>query len=182
MSRLLKFALHAAVIGVGLLSVLRDGDKPQTFTGAVARVVDGDTIKVTVGDDTYTVRLDAIDAPELAQSHGEDARRALSRAVLGKSVEVRWSKTDRYGRRIGKVFRQQALVNLSLVEDGHAWHYVEYDDDATYGDAQEAAKQDKLGLWRNAKPQAPWDYRSELRAKRKQAKEKTKQKAKEKAK
>lgn len=65
---------------------------------------DGDTI--TVLDDSkqqHKVRLEGIDAPESAQAFGTQAKKSLSDLVFGRTVTVANSKTDRYGRVLGKV-------------------------------------------------------------------------------
>ena len=72
----------------------------QRLDGTVSHVQDGDTITVN----GMTVRLDSIDAPELAQSYGPQSQAALSALVLGKTVKVAYAKTDRYGRVVGSVF------------------------------------------------------------------------------
>ena len=66
-------------------------------------VTDGDTIKVLVNRNAVTVRLEGIDAPESGQSFGSKAKEALAKMVAGKTVTVRKTGTDKYGRTLGIV-------------------------------------------------------------------------------
>ena len=50
-------------------------------------------------------------------------------------------------------------IKLRMVRDGFAWHYVAYSKDAALADAQAEAKTAKRGLWIDAAPVAPWDFR-----------------------
>lgn len=134
----------------------------NTFTGKVAVVYDGDTI--TVG--SFKVRLDSIDAPELAQTYGPQSKQALSDRILGKTVTVSYAKQDKYGRRVGSAFDSScALVNLEQVRTGAAWYYEAYKCEISetarneYASAQAYAQENDLGLWAQAAT-APWYYRN----------------------
>ena len=60
---------------------------PRTIEGVVTRVFDGDTVLVVVASgDSVTVRLNGVDAPEICQPHGPEARRALEEMVLNQPV------------------------------------------------------------------------------------------------
>jgi micrococcal nuclease len=56
-------------------------------------------------------------------------------------------------------------VNLEMVRAGMAWRYDKYSKDAELLAAQEAAKEGRLGLWRDREPVAPWDWRAMVKAK-----------------
>jgi endonuclease YncB( thermonuclease family) len=134
----------------------------KSMTGVVTSVHDGDTIKIG----TTTVRLDSIDAPELAQAYGPQSRDNLKSLVEGKSVIVYFSKVDKYGRTVGSVFASGcAFANLQQVRSGSAWHYKQYqceqsaDLRTAFAAAQSAAESSDLGLWAFvATP--PWVYRN----------------------
>jgi len=80
-------------------------------------------------------------------------------------VNVETSKRDRYGRQIGKVLVNGRDVNLVQVERGMAWFYRQYQRDQSPNDrrlyeaAEDAAKANKWGLWRDADPVPPWEFR-----------------------
>lgn len=136
---------------------------PNQITGTVTSVHDGDTLTIS----NTTVRLASIDAPELAQPYGTEARAALAARVLGQTVTVTYADADRYGRVVGSVFTPACdLVNLQQVQEGAAWVYEAYrcevsaaDRDA-YARAQEEAQNAKRGLWAADEAQAPWNFRN----------------------
>lgn len=139
----------------------------QLLQGTVVNVYDGDTLTLSAAGVSYKVRLDGIDAPELAQGYGGLSSSSLSSAVLGKTVKVAYNKTDRYGRVVGAVFTDACeYVNLSQVAAGAAWFYKAYQCElsattrALFVQAQQTAVDGKLGLWTGVDPEAPWFYRN----------------------
>lgn len=137
-----------------------------TLTGRVVGVSDGDTITVLdASRQQHKVRLQGIDAPESRQAFGNVSKRGLSDLVAGRQVEGRFDKEDRYGRLLGVVFEGGQDVNLAMVSRGLAWHYTFYQRDQSildrqrYALAQQQARQAGLGLWRDAQPTPPWDFR-----------------------
>ncbi|WP_107726093.1 thermonuclease family protein [Neisseria weaveri] len=137
------------------------------YEGVVTAVSDGDTLRMT---DTHgrkhKIRLAYIDAPELQQAHGQAARRVLEKAVWGQTAEVRIFDIDRYGREVAQVWVQRQDVNLMQIQQGYAWHYASIakrrqhkQDFAAYAYAEAVARNQRLGLWRDREPQAPWAFR-----------------------
>jgi endonuclease YncB( thermonuclease family) len=142
----------------------------ETLTGKVVSVADGDTITVLDASNTqHKIRLSGIDAPEKRQAFGTVSKQYLANMVFNKSVIVSWQKNDRYGRIIGKVLVDDIDVNLEQIKAGMAWFYRQYQkqqpiqDQADYAAAEQEAKANKLGLWVDEDPIAPWNFR---RAKR----------------
>ena len=138
----------------------------DTLLGKVINVADGDTI--TVLDDTHTqhkIRLTGIDAPEKRQAFGNVSKQSLVEQVAGQSVAVEWVKVDKYGRKVGKVLLAGLDCNLEQVKRGLAWHYKQYQreqsptDQQSYAAAEIEARAAKLGLWRDADPVPPWEFR-----------------------
>lgn len=138
----------------------------DTLLGKVINVADGDTI--TVLDDTHTqhkIRLTGIDAPEKRQAFGNVSKQSLAEQVAGQSVAVEWVKVDKYGRKVGKVLLAGLDCNLVQVKRGLAWHYKQYQreqsptDQQSYAAAEIEARAAKLGLWRDADPVPPWEFR-----------------------
>ena len=144
--------------------------QPRTITGKVVEVTDGDTL--TVLDDhnrQHKVRLDGIDAPEIAQAYGDKAKKSLSDLVLGKTVTVTRSKVARNGWIVGKVTLSGRDINLEQIRRGYAWFYRAYakelsrDDATAYEQAEAIAREKQLGLWAGPEPIAPWDLRAAQR-------------------
>ena len=136
---------------------------PKTETRLTVKVVsihDGDTFTgLNEANEQVKVRLDAVDAPELGQPYGQSSKKALSERIFGKTVTVITKKHDRYGRTIGHVLIDNGDVNLQLLEEGAVWHYKEYDHNKRLADAEDHARAAKKGLWHDATPIAPWDWR-----------------------
>ena len=137
------------------------------LTGLVVGVSDGDTITVLVDKTPYKIRLAGIDAPESRQAFGQASKQHLSALVYKKPVTVIWDKKDRYGRTLGKVMVDGTDVCLEQIKAGLAWHYKRYaseqpaQDRADYAAAEDRAKGERIGLWSDAQPTAPWDWRRE---------------------
>ncbi len=102
--------------------------------------MDGDTITVLDGNfRQITIRLAGIDAPEKRQDFGMAAKEFLARMVFEKKVTIEASKTDKYGRTIGKIFLNGKDINLAMIEAGFAWHYNEYKYEQSKDDRQRYA-------------------------------------------
>ena len=138
----------------------------ETITGLVVSVSDGDTITVLDANKVqHKIRLAGIDAPEKKQAFGNRSKESLSALAFDKTVNVETDKQDRYGRQVGKVLVNGQDVNLVQVERGMAWFYRQYqreqspNDRRLYEAAEDAARADKRGLWRDAEPLPPWEFR-----------------------
>lgn len=145
------------------------------ITGLVVKVADGDTI--TVLDSAHAqhkIRLEGIDAPERHQAFGERSKEHLAALVQGRNVTVIWHKHDRYGRILGRVLAPECGrgacpmtldTGLAQLNAGLAWHYRQYareqepGERSRYAAAEETARSKQEGLWRDANPVPPWDYR-----------------------
>jgi len=134
-------------------------DSKQLYLKVVG-VHDGDTITgLDENQKQFKIRLDAIDAPELGMAFGQASRKALSEKVLGKMVVVIVKTKDRYGRTVGHVLLDRRDMNLEMLEAGMAWHYAHYDHNKRLGEAEGEARRNRIGLWRDPNPVAPWDWR-----------------------
>ena len=130
------------------------------LTLKVTSVHDGDTFTgINQNNEQVKVRLDAVDAPELSQPYGQASKKALGDKIFGKTVTVVTKKHDRFGRTIGHVLIDKRDVNLELLEDGAVWHYEAYDHNKRLREAEASARSSRKGLWRDANPMAPWDWR-----------------------
>ncbi|HEX7811467.1 MAG TPA: thermonuclease family protein [Burkholderiales bacterium] len=139
--------------------------------GRVVGVSDGDTITLLTREQRqFKIRLSGIDAPEKKQAFGAFAKESLSRQVFGRPVVVEWSKIDRYGRIVGKIEIGGTDVNLEQVREGSAWVYLQYlkelpeADRKRYLAAEQQAKDERRGLWRDRDPEPPWQWRRDRRS------------------
>jgi endonuclease YncB( thermonuclease family) len=140
--------------------------QPQTIIGKVVGVSDGDTITVLDADKRqHKIRLEGIDAPESNQDFGSRAKQSLSDLVFGKTVTVTSWKKNKYGRTLGTVTLDGNDINLEQVQRGMAWSYhysaneVRPEEPTAYELAEEQARKEKRGLWADASPVPPWEFR-----------------------
>jgi endonuclease YncB( thermonuclease family) len=134
----------------------------ETLTGRVVGVHDGDSLTVWAeGSDPVKVRLAGIDAPELKQPYGQQAKQALSALAFGREVQIESAGPDRYGRTLGTVYVGTVNVNAALVEQGAAWVYRRYPHPAEWEVLEAQAQAAERGLWVLQPDQRcpPWDWR-----------------------
>lgn len=142
----------------------------DTIEGRVVSVSDGDTITVLDSSKKqHKIRLAGIDAPETKQPFGQASKICLSDLVFGRNVVLDCGKTDRYKREICIVMINGQDANLAQVMAGMAWWYRKYQNEQTvqqrvaYEAAEATAAAGRLGLWRDAGPVPPWEWRKAKR-------------------
>ncbi|RCJ25539.1 nuclease [Nostoc minutum NIES-26] len=182
--------LGAAIIILSLMGcdVLRQAASRLRFFGVsgdlVERVSDGDTLAVkdTQGN-KFTVRFACMDAPEIAHSNKErNSKRASDRNQFswgvkaqqrvqqlvqqgGDRVTLNITDSDRYGRKIAEIrLKNGTFIQQVLLREGLAKVYRPYLNKCPSRDlveqAEAEAKQQRLGVWGDAKFTNPWEYRS----------------------
>jgi micrococcal nuclease len=116
----------------------------------VKKIIDGDTVEIAGG---FRVRLLEIDTPEYGENCYNEARARLEELVLGKEIVLQKDQTDidKYGRCLRYVLLAGKNINLQMVEEGFAKHYI-FEADTKYKEqilqAEELAKSGKQGcLW-----------------------------------
>jgi endonuclease YncB( thermonuclease family) len=130
------------------------------FEGRAVRVLDGDTIEVlSEGNRNVRVRLANIDAPEKSQPFGQRSKESLAQLVGGQPVTVIDLGGDQYGRRIGRVLVNGQEANVEQVRAGLAWVYARYNHDEQLPGLEGEARSQRVGLWADPYPTAPWDFR-----------------------
>ncbi|MDR2353362.1 MAG: thermonuclease family protein [Deltaproteobacteria bacterium] len=166
--KLLKRFIQALVLSVFFSFGLNEVKALDIYHGQVERVLDGDTISVLTTDfERIRVRLYGIDAPEKSQPGADESRNSLSNLIMGKNVVVESLDTDRYSRLVALVVLDDVLVNLYLVEQGHAWvyeYYCKVEICKAFREAQNKAQKAKIGLWKDPAPVAPWEHRKKRRS------------------
>jgi endonuclease YncB( thermonuclease family) len=132
------------------------------ISGIVTEVQDGDTLTLVSAQATYRVRLMDIDAPELAQTRGRDARTSLFQLCGLKQAVAETSGADRFGRTLATVTCAGVNVNAEMVRRGWAWVFRRYapKGSALYG-LETDARSDRRGLWADDAPIPPWEWRRE---------------------
>ena len=77
----------------------------------------------------------------------------------GTNANVVVQDTDRYGRKVGVVYCNGIEVNLEQVERGLAWVYIKYAKEQKYFDAENRAKNKKIGIWSMNNLTPAWEFR-----------------------
>ena len=156
-------SLLSCLLLCGVLSIALAA---STYTGKVVGVHDGDTLTLLTADkQQIKVRLAEIDTPESRQPYGSRAKQALSDKVFGKIITLEPETVDRYGRVVGHVRMDDRDVNREMVREGHAWVYRQYLQDRSLLAEEQAARENRRGLW--ALPEAqrtpPWEWRHQAK-------------------
>ena len=123
-------------------------DRNLAYNVRILRVIDGDSVVVEIDDDgmaearghDFNVRLAGIDAPELSQPQGSEAKQTLER-LLRRKVGLIVLGTDRHRRNLGVLLfyqrrgplRADDSVNREMVRLGMAYWYRQYADAETIG-------------------------------------------------
>ncbi|HEX8774682.1 MAG TPA: thermonuclease family protein [Pyrinomonadaceae bacterium] len=147
--------------------------KERVIEGKVVKVSDGDTITVLDRENNqHKIRFQGIDAPESKQAFGQASKENLSNMIFGKEVKVVWSKTDKYGRTVGKILLDGRDINIEQIKAGYAWHYKSYEreqppeDRVSYAAAEQDARAAKRGLWQDPNPTPPGEWRADAKTER----------------
>jgi micrococcal nuclease len=174
--RLTKILLIAALSCISLVMGLtgKQGGEERSSapsTVEVVRVIDGDSVRVSVNGRRDEVRLIGIDAPEMGQRPwGRRAKEHLEDLLFGSSenpsIEYDVERRDKYGRLLAYVRTGDGrFVNEEMLRDGFAVLFtvppnVRYMKE--FRAAQESARDRGLGIWgKRGLREPPYDYRRE---------------------
>jgi micrococcal nuclease len=125
-------------------------------TTHVIRVIDGDTFETDSGD---KVRMIGINAPEISDIFGLEAKKYLSGLILNKKVELKsdnYSRNkDRYQRLLRYVFIDNVDINKKMILEGYAFANLKYNFNKSnsYKKSQILAKELRKGFWGGVKNQ-----------------------------
>lgn len=131
--------------------------------------VDGDTVKVKIGEVKYTLRFIGIDTPETVhpskpvQFYGKEASAFTKKKLLGKTVYLQMdvSDSDKYGRLLRYIWLEKPneinedeiknkMFNAIQVAEGYAKVFT-YPPDVKYNEIflklEQEARENNKGLW-----------------------------------
>lgn len=135
---------------------------PNATLYSVTQVVDGDTIKVLMDNQTETIRLIGLDTPETVdprktvQCFGQEASAKAKELLTGKNVVLEADSTqgerDKYGRLLRYAFLEDGtLFNKLMISEGYAHEYTynsnPYKYQADFQAAEKEARENGRGLW-----------------------------------
>jgi len=119
----------------------------------VARIIDGDNLELETGE---SVRLYGINCPEKNQKFYQEAVDLTTKLALNKQIKIEYQpnyQKDTWNRILGYVFIDDVFLNQELVKSGFCEVKIYkkrakliYQDE--FLQAQEQAKQEKLGRWK----------------------------------
>ena len=133
--------------------------------GKITKVIDGNTFEVEMktGEKKHeTVVLYGIDAPELQQQYGKASQGHLKK-MLYAEVEIEYKNRDPKQNMVAMVYHtdkkgNKTCLNYDLVEQGYAWKF-QHVNDKKLEQLEKKARKNRAGLWKNANPIPPWEYR-----------------------
>jgi micrococcal nuclease len=119
-------------------------------TTKVTRVIDGDTFETETGE---IVRLIGINAPEISDVFGQEAKQYLLDLIENKNVDLQTDNIcndrDRYQRLLRYVILDGVDINKKMVSDGFTFAYLKYKfgKSTEYENAQIEAREKNKGIW-----------------------------------
>jgi len=128
----------------------------------VLAVLDGDTFDLSNGQ---RIRLAGIDAPELAQSFGDDAKTFLETHLpLNSTPTLKGQYLDKWDRVLAEVISEAGvLVNEEIVRQGLAWIHPFYGSNVDDADALALAQSEAIannrGVHSDPDVLPPWHFR-----------------------
>ena len=121
-------------------------------------VTDGDTFTcLDTAGKQQKVQVSEIDAPELGQPYGRDARDTLADFIFGKSLAVVPIRSTSDGLVVCKVSVNGKDIGREMVVAGAAWS--EPTSASPLIKDQQDAKEARRGLWSEVSPTPPWEFR-----------------------
>ncbi|MCU0660398.1 MAG: thermonuclease family protein [Candidatus Pacebacteria bacterium] len=135
------------------------GSDSQTYE--VMRVIDGDTLDVSMDGAVVRLRLIGMNTPETVdprkpvECFGTEASQKATSLLLGKKVSLvsdsSQGEKDKYDRLLRYVFLEDGTnFNLQMIKEGYAYEYTygtPYAYQAAFKEAQQQAKDASAGLW-----------------------------------
>jgi micrococcal nuclease len=133
----------------------------NAFAEKICHVQDGDTFRLCNGQ---RIRLWGIDAPELKQPLGLDAKFFLMDIAKDKDVQLD-CKDKSYNRLVCQATLEGSDLGMQMVSTGLAFDYEKFSK-GFYCQFEEYAKKQNRGVWQSPDGgERPWDYRKRLQRK-----------------
>jgi endonuclease YncB( thermonuclease family) len=139
----------------------------EVITGTIDSVIDGDLITITSKGKEIEIRLFGIDTPEKTQAFGQSAKNFTGAKASGKEIRVEPISKDQSGRTVAMVFVNGINLNEQIISQGFGWVYRQYCKESICADwlkLESNAKASQKGLWADANPTPPWEYRQKKRS------------------
>ncbi|WP_312147967.1 thermonuclease family protein [Paenibacillus odorifer] len=135
-------------------------DNKRLIDAKVTRVVDGDTMKLTISGKKETIRLLLVDTPESVnpnipepQPFSLEASDFAKKMLTDKDVQIELdvSERDKYGRLLCYLYIDGKMFNEILLEQGYARVAYVFAPNTKYVDQfraiQDKARERGIGIW-----------------------------------
>ena len=143
----MKYLQHILLVFLVILSL-----NAQSQKSIVSRIIDGDTFETNSGE---KVRLVGINAPEISDIYGEEAKKYLSELISEKEIDLITDKIsnnqDRYNRSLRYVYLNGIDINKKMISEGYAVAYLKFKFEKLedYRNEQLLAMKADRGMWNN---------------------------------
>lgn len=150
-----------SVMETNIIKSVSTSTQVSLKTYDVIKVVDGDTIDVSINGKTERIRLIGINTPETVdprkpvECFGKEASDKAKALLNSKKVylesDITQGELDKYNRLLRYVFLEDGTnFNLLMIKEGYAYEYTyntPYKYQAEFKEAQKYAENTKAGLW-----------------------------------
>jgi endonuclease YncB( thermonuclease family) len=129
--------------------------------GKVIKIIDGDTYDILlVKNKILRIRMEGIDAPERGMPFYRVSKDYLGKLCFGKKVRLKITGKDRHGRTIAFTYLDDGTeLSHEMIKAGLAWHFKKYSSDSVLSNLEMKARYNRLAIWSDSLPTAPWDSR-----------------------
>lgn len=143
-----------------LLAIVLFGATLHAENFPVVAVIDGDTIVIRSNDgNEREIDLREVDAPEIGQPYGEEAKMTLSNLLENQESVTLQNLVKGPGlREKANVIIGHKDAAMTMLWKGAAWS-ENRGFNSSLLEVEKQAKKNKRGLWEQEKPTPPWDWR-----------------------
>jgi len=138
----------------------------ENMTGRITDIADGDSLTLQdAQQQQHSIRLVGIDAPELAQDFGQQAKSSLANLALNQQATAECKQAGPNQPAICVVRVAGKDIGLAQIGAGMAWWYqqnvaaLSVQAQTDYRQAEFNAKIHRLGFWDSKNPTPPWVWR-----------------------
>lgn len=171
---------HLRILSIAIITILTLLYFPLSIVATtnecdyktVYKVIDGDTVKILMDGEEFSVRLIGISTPETVHPmkdvewFGKEAAKKLRGWVEGKTVCLKMDRdktqdVDKYGRLLRYLWLENLFVNAELVKQGYAFAYTNYPFQylEEFRKYARDARENNRGLW-NPENRKRWEDRA----------------------
>lgn len=137
--------------------------EPKYITGKVIKIKNGNTLILSTNNNKRVkICLYGIYCPEKNQKYETEAKNFITNFCFEKEVKIEDKGVTKYskGNISGIIWIDNVSLNEELLKNGLAWHYKKYNYTEKYANLENEARKNKLNIWNQTTPIAPWDFKN----------------------